>query len=159
LVSNCLSFSWRPIVQCTGPLVNTFESPARLVRDCWLAHGRKMHDSLTRNRGSDGSLPFVKHDQTNELSESEVCELATAAFQWLKTMPRVIEMEEPSAWLWSSFLAGIDSVSKQARETERRLEEAKRGFEESERRLKGSLSWKVTRPLRGIEKTLSRCLF
>jgi hypothetical protein len=65
-------------------------------------------------------------------------------------------MEEPSAWLWSSLLAGIDSVSKQAREAERLLEQAKRGFEESERRLKDSFSWKVTRPLRGIEKTLSR---
>jgi hypothetical protein len=110
-----------------APLLIHLNHPQGWSRDCWLAHGRKMHDSLARNRGSDGSLPFVQHDQTNELSELEVCELAAAAFQWLKTVPRVIEMEEPSAWLWSSFLAGIDSVSKQAREAERLFEQAKRG--------------------------------
>jgi hypothetical protein len=98
----------------------------------------------------------VEYDQTHELSDSEVYELATAAFQWLKTAARILPMEDPSAWLWCSVLAGIDSVPKQAREAERGFEEAKRGFEESERRLKDSLSWRVTRPLRGIEKMLSQ---
>jgi hypothetical protein len=139
-----------------APLLLHLNHPQGWSQDCWLTHGRKMHDSLTRNRGSDSSFPFVKHDQTSELSESEVGEFAIAAFQWFKTVPPVIEMEEPSAWLWCSFLGGIDSVSKQVKESERRLEEAKRGFEESERRLKDSFSWKVTRPLRGIEKSLSR---
>jgi hypothetical protein len=87
-------------------------------------------------------------------------------YQWLKTAPRVIQVEDPSAWLWCSFLAGIDSVAKQAREAERGFEEAKRRHEEAERRheeaerrlkdLKDSLSWKVTRPLRGVEKALCR---
>ena len=48
-----------------------------------------------------------------------------------------------------SFLARIESLPKQAREAECR-------FEDSERRLKASFSWKVTRPHRGIEETLAR---
>jgi hypothetical protein len=47
------------------------------------------------------------------------------------------------------LLARIESLPKQAREAER-------GFEDSERRLQASFSWKVTRPHRGIEKTLAR---
>ena len=132
-----------------APMLIHLDHPQGWSYETWLAHGRKMHASLARNPGSGSSLPFVKHDQTNGLSDSEVCDLATAAFQWLKTAPHVIQMEDPSAWLWCSFLAGIDSLPKQAREAERRHEEA-------ERRLKDSLSWKVTRPLRGIEKKLSQ---
>jgi hypothetical protein len=174
-----------------APMLMHLDHPLGWSREIWLAHGRKMHDSLARKCKSVSSFPFVKYDQTNELSDSEVCEFATAAFQWLKTAPCVIAMVDPSAWLWCSVLAGIDSVSKQARDAERRYEEAQRRFEEAERRheeaqrrfeeakrrheearrlheeaqhhheeaerrLKASLSWKVTQPLRGIEKTLAR---
>jgi hypothetical protein len=163
---------WFPIVyQSAGgelfsapaPMLIHLDHPLGWSYESWLAQGRKMHASLARNPGSFSSLPFVKRDQTTGLSDSEVGEFATAAFQWLKTVPLILPMEDPSAWLWCSFLAGIDSLPKQAREAERRheeaerrFEEAKRGFEESERRLKESLSWKVTRPLRGIENMLAR---
>jgi hypothetical protein len=138
-----------------APMLIHLDHPQGWSYETWLATGRKMHASLARNPGC-SSLPFVKHDRTNGLSDSEVCDLATAAFQWLKTAPHVIQMEDPSAWLWCSFLAGIDSLPKQAREAERHHEEAERRHEEAERRLKDSFSWKVTRPLRGIEKTLAR---
>jgi hypothetical protein len=153
-----------------APMLMHLDHPLGWSQETWLAQGRKMHDSLARKCKSDSSFPFVKYDQTNELSDSEVCELATAAFQWLKTAPSVIAMVDPLAWLWSSVLAGIDSVSKQARdaerrhdeaerrheEAERRHEEAERCHEEADRRLKDSFSWKVTRPLRDIENTLAR---
>jgi hypothetical protein len=174
-----------------APMLMHLDHPQSWSWENWLADGRKMHDSLARIKKSDSSFPFVKYDQTNELSKSEALDFAIATFQWLKTAPHVIQMEDPSAWLWCSLLAGIDSVPKQATDAERGFEEAKRGFEEAERRheeaerrheeaerrheeaerrheeaerrheeaerrLKDSLSWKVTRPLRGIEKMLSR---
>lgn len=139
-----------------APMLMHLVHPQGWSLESWYAHGRKMHDSLARNRKSESSFPFVKYDQTNELSNSEVEDFATAVFKWLKTAPRVIQMEDPSAWLWCSVLAGIDSVPKQARDAERRFEETKRGFEESERRLKNSLSWRVTRPLRSIEEKISQ---
>jgi hypothetical protein len=153
-----------------APLLMHLDHPQSWSWEAWFAHGRKMHESLARNGGSGSSLPFVKHDRTNELSDTDVRYLTTAAFQWLKTVARVIQVDDPSAWLWCSFLAGIDSAAKHAREAERGFEEsergleeakrdfeeAKRGFEVAERRLKNSLSWKVTRPLRGVEKKLSR---
>jgi hypothetical protein len=83
------------------------DHPLGWSRESFLAQGRKMHDSLARK--SDNTFPFVRYDQTNEVPDSEVQELAIAACQWLKTSPRVIEMIDPSAWLWCSVLAGIDS--------------------------------------------------
>ena len=144
------------LFRAPAPLLMHLDHPQGWSNESWLAHGRKMHNSLAGKRGSGGSLPFLKYDRTNELSNSEVCDLATAAFQWLKTAPRIIEMADPPAWLWCSFLAGIDSVGTKAKEAECCLEAAKRDFAEAERCLKDSLSWKVTRPLRRIEKMLGR---
>jgi hypothetical protein len=146
-----------------APLLMHLDHPQGWSWEGWLAQGRKMHDSLAIKCKSYSSLPFVNYDQTNELSKSEANDFAIAAFQWLKTVAHVIQVEDPWAWLWCSFLAGIESAAKQAREAERRHEEAERRHEDAERRheeaehrLKDSLSWKVTRPLRGIENMLSR---
>jgi hypothetical protein len=132
-----------------APLMMHLDHPQSWSYESWLAHGRKMHHALAKNRNSLDALPFVRHSRTNELSDSEVGDLATEAFQWLKTSPRSLDMEDATAWLWCSILAGIDTLPKQ-------VSDAQHETAEVERRLKSSLSWKVTRPLRSIERMLSR---
>jgi hypothetical protein len=151
------------LFRAPAPLLMHLDHPQSWSWETWLVHGQKMHDSLARNSGSGSPLPFLNPDRTNELSRSEGEAFAIAAFQWLKTSAQVIPMEDQSAQLWCSFLSGVDSAPRQIKEAERRLEEAERRLEEAERHFeevecnyKNSLSWKVTRPLRGVEKTLSR---
>jgi hypothetical protein len=156
---------WFPIVYQLGG-GQLFRPPAPMLihldhkqgwsRESWLAHGRRMHDALTRHNDQGGSLPFIKYGETNGLSEQEVCELATAAFQWLKTVPQAMNVDDPSVWLWCSLLAGIEAVPREAREAEQRFREVERGYKEAEQCLKNSLSWRVTRPLRFIEDKLSQ---
>jgi hypothetical protein len=167
-----------------APILMHLDHPQGWSWEGWLARGRRMHEYLANIGKSDSRFSFVNGGHMDELSQSEVQDFSVAVFQWLKTAARIIEVKNPSAWLWSSVLTGIDTVPRLAREAERSFEEErrcfeearsnfeeakrsfeeakrgfeaeKRGFEEAERRLKESLSWKVTRPLRGIERKLSQ---
>ena len=156
---------WFPIVYHLGG-GQLFKAPAPMLihldhqqgwsYESWLAHGRRMHEALARRKDQGGLLPFIKYGETNGLPEQDVCELATAAFQWLKTVPQAMNVDDPSAWLWCSLLAGIEAVPREAREAEQRFREVERGYKEAEQCLKNSLSWRVTRPLRFIEDKLSQ---
>ena len=61
-----------------APLLLHLDHPHSWSWENWLTHGQQMHDSLARYRGSGSSLPFVKHDQTDELSNSEAGDFAIA---------------------------------------------------------------------------------
>jgi uncharacterized membrane protein YccC len=50
----------------------------------------------------------------------------------------------------------FEEAQRRHEEARRLHEEAQRHHEEAERRLNDSFSWKVTRPLRAVEKTLAR---
>jgi glycosyltransferase involved in cell wall biosynthesis len=65
---------------------------------------------------------------------------------------RVEEFEHPL----EEAQRGFEEAKRRHEEARRLHEEAQHHHEEAERRLKASLSWKVTQPLRGIEKTIAR---
>jgi hypothetical protein len=143
-----------PLFMAPAPMLLHLDHKQGWSYESWLAHGRRMHDAIARDKDQDGLLPFIKYGETEGLSDQEVGELATATFQWLKTVPWAMNVDDPSAWLWCSLLAGIEAVPREAREAEQRLREIEHGFKEAEQRLKNSLSWKLTKPIRSIEEKL-----